>query len=166
MSDYGYNYNAMNEERVKEPVEPTPTVEASQEGNIEWQKQAEEPVPVDATPVVEAEPEGNIEWQKPATTPVPVPVESGPITWLGVDEINLLRSRWTTIQVEFVDEPRKSVEQADALVKEVLERIEKMFADKRTILNEQWTNHEDIPTEDLRVALQSYRSFFNRLLAL
>jgi hypothetical protein len=65
-----------------------------------------------------------------------------------------------------VDEPRTAVEQADGLVTEALERIKQVFSDKRTILNEQWSNHQDISTEDLRIALQSYRSFLNRVLTL
>jgi hypothetical protein len=70
------------------------------------------------------------------------------------------------IQSEFVNEPRTSVEQADALVAETLDRIQQAFSKQRTVLNEQWASHADISTEDLRIALQSYRSFFNRLLAL
>ena len=69
------------------------------------------------------------------------------------------------IQVQFVDEPRKSVEQADALVEEVLKRINQAFTDQRSALDAQWVNHEEVSTEDLRVTLQSYRSFFNRFLA-
>jgi cell fate (sporulation/competence/biofilm development) regulator YmcA (YheA/YmcA/DUF963 family) len=157
-----YGYNSMIEERENEPVEAEQTTEARPEENIEWQKQEEEQV--DAAPAVETRLEENVEWQKPATTSQPV--ESRQITWLSGEEINQLKSRWNSIQVDFIDEPRQSVEQADALVTEVLEQIEKMFAIQRTILNEKWTNREDIPTEDLRISLQSYRSFLNRLLAL
>lgn len=81
-------------------------------------------------------------------------------------EIDDLRSRWSSIQTGFVDEPRASVEQADALVAEVMKRIAQMFAEQRAILDKQWADHEDVSTEDLRVTLQRYRSFFNRLLAL
>jgi len=160
----GYGYNPMNEEPVKEPVYATPVMEARPVEYTDWQKQPATPEPIDATPVVEARPEDNKELQTQPTSPEPV--KSAPITWLNGEEVSQLQSRWNSIQVEFVDEPHKSVEQADALVKELLDRIEKVFADKRTILNEQGTNHEDIPTEDLRVALQSYRSFFKRLLTL
>jgi hypothetical protein len=82
------------------------------------------------------------------------------------EEIDQLRTRWNAIQIEFVDEPRASVEQADALVAEVMKRIAQMFAEKRATLDEQWANHDDVSTEDLRVALQRYRSFFHRLLTL
>ena len=80
-------------------------------------------------------------------------------------EIDDLRSRWSSIQTGFVDEPRASVEQADALVAEVMKRIAQMFAEQRATLDKQWADHEDVSTEDLRVTLQRYRSFFDRLLA-
>jgi hypothetical protein len=82
------------------------------------------------------------------------------------EDLNQLRERWNSIQATFVDEPRSSVEQADVLVAEVMERIVGMFSEKRSLLDEQWANQEDASTEDLRVALQRYRSFFNRLLSL
>jgi len=132
------DYNAMNEERIKGPLESTPTVEPRQEENIEFHEQA-------ATPKA---------------------VESEPLPWLSVEEIDKLKSRWNSIQIKFVDEPHTAVEQADGLVTEALERIKQVFSDNRTILNEQWTNHQDISTEDLRIALQNYRSFLNRILAL
>lgn len=98
-------------------------------------------------------------------TVVPKAVESKPLTWFKSEEVDELKSRWNMIQVQFVDEPRKSVEQADALVEEVLKRINQAFTDQRAALDEQWVNHEEISTEDLRITLQSYRSFFNRFLA-
>jgi hypothetical protein len=93
-------------------------------------------------------------------------VESQVVQLLQDHEIDELRSRWNTIQTGFVDEPRTSVEQADALVAEVMKRIAQMFAEQRANLDKQWADHEDVSTEDLRVTLQRYRSFFNRLLAL
>jgi hypothetical protein len=75
------------------------------------------------------------------------------------------RARWQEIQAGFVDEPRQAVEQADALVADLLERVNAGFADARSRLEEQWGRGEEASTEDLRVALTRYRSFFNRLLA-
>jgi len=74
------------------------------------------------------------------------------------------RSRWHEIQVEFVDHPRQSVEQADALVAEVMQDLAQTFADERQRLESQWGRGDDVGTEDLRVALQRYSSFFERLL--
>jgi hypothetical protein len=75
------------------------------------------------------------------------------------------RSRWNSIQTSFVDEPRQAVEQADSLVAEVIKRLADTFASERRNLEEQWGRGEDIDTEDLRVALRRYRSFFDRLLS-
>ena len=79
-------------------------------------------------------------------------------------EANDFRTRWTDIQTGFVDEPRRSVEQADALVAEVIKRLANSFAEERSKLEGQWGRGDDVSTEDLRVALRRYRSFFDRLL--
>jgi hypothetical protein len=76
------------------------------------------------------------------------------------------RSRWDTIQTSFVDEPRQAVESADSLVAEVMQELAKTFADERQKLEAQWGRGDDVSTEDLRIALQRYRSFFSRLLSI
>ncbi len=76
------------------------------------------------------------------------------------------RSRWSSVQTGFVDDPRQAVQEADGLVAEVMQKIAQGFADERANLEQQWDRGEDISTEDLRVALQRYRSFFDRLLSL
>ncbi len=75
------------------------------------------------------------------------------------------RNRWTEIQGAFVDEPRRAVEQADGLVAEVIKRLASSFADERSKLEGQWGRGDNVSTEDLRVALQRYRAFFDRLLS-
>ena len=82
------------------------------------------------------------------------------------NESNELRARWDSIQVGFVDEPRKAVQEADALVSATIKRLAEIFADERQKLEQQWDRSENISTEDFRVALQRYRSFFARLLAI
>jgi hypothetical protein len=82
---------------------------------------------------------------------------------LNRDESEHLRERWNEIQGRFVDEPRSAVQQADALVSEVTEKITRMFASEHGSLESQWNQGNDVSTEDLRQALQHYRSFFNRL---
>jgi hypothetical protein len=74
------------------------------------------------------------------------------------------RSRWNEIQNKFVDGPRSSVQQADALVAELIGQITRTFSSDLAELEEQWNQDRDISTEDLRKALQRYRSFFNRLI--
>jgi hypothetical protein len=80
------------------------------------------------------------------------------------DERSGFRSRWEEVQAAFVDEPRESVERADALVSDAVERLTAGFASARSRLEEQWAKGEDASTEDLRLALTRYRSFFNRVL--
>jgi hypothetical protein len=80
------------------------------------------------------------------------------------DEGQDFRGRWTDIQTGFVDEPRRAVEQADALVAEVIKRLANTFAEERSRLEGQWGRGDNVSTEDLRVALRRYRSFFDRLL--
>jgi hypothetical protein len=81
-----------------------------------------------------------------------------------------LRERWLVIQTEFVDEPRVAVQKADSLVAEVLQRLTDTFARERESLEAGWSRRDgstdEITTEDLRQAIQRYRSFFNRLLSL
>jgi hypothetical protein len=72
--------------------------------------------------------------------------------------------RWERIQVEFVDEPQRCVQEADGLVAELMQRLADGFARERKELEGQWASGGEVSTEDLRVALQRYRSFFNRLL--
>jgi len=72
--------------------------------------------------------------------------------------------RWTDIQTGFVDEPRQAVERADELVAEVIKRLADSFARERSQLEGQWGRGDNVSTEDLRVALQRYRAFFDRLL--
>jgi hypothetical protein len=81
------------------------------------------------------------------------------------DKAENFRSRWTDIQAGFVDEPRHSVEQADALVAEVMQYLAQTFADERQKLESQWGRGDNVSTEDLRIGLQRYRSFFSRLLS-
>jgi hypothetical protein len=90
--------------------------------------------------------------------------EEGPSTLFPENETNDFRTRWTDIQTGFVDEPRRAVEQADALVAEVIKRLANSFAEERSKLEGQWGRGDDVSTEDLRVSLRRYRSFFDRLL--
>jgi hypothetical protein len=81
------------------------------------------------------------------------------------DELGTYRSRWDEVQARFVDDPRGTVKDADALVNDVMQRLTQTFTDERSSLESQWSEGKDASTEDLRVAMQRYRSFFARLLA-
>jgi len=74
-------------------------------------------------------------------------------------------TRWESIQVGFVDHPQQSVREADQLVADVMGTLTDTFSRERADLEGQWDRGEEVSTEDLRVALQRYRSFFERLLA-
>ena len=76
-----------------------------------------------------------------------------------------LSERWSEIQTGFVDEPRRAVEEADALVADLMRRLAESFSQERQALEGQWDRGDEVSTEELRVALQRYRSFFDRLLA-
>ena len=76
------------------------------------------------------------------------------------------RTQWDAIQTGFVDEPRKAVQEADALVSLVMKRLSEVFGEERSSLERQWGNGDQVSTEDLRVSLRRYRSFFERLLSI
>src|ERR1700674_5814004 len=75
------------------------------------------------------------------------------------------RSRGEKIQIGFVDEPRNAVEQADELVASAIKRLAEVFAAERQKLEAEWDKTDNVSTEDLRIALRRYRSFFDRLLS-
>jgi hypothetical protein len=81
------------------------------------------------------------------------------------DQGTEFHERWESVQTTFVDDPRNAVENADALVAELMQRLADGFARERERLEGQWSRGEDVSTEDLRVVLQRYRSFFRRLLS-
>jgi len=87
-----------------------------------------------------------------------------PVLLFADAEVSDYRLRWSNIQAGFVDEPRQAVEDADNLVKSVLEKLSQGFTHERDRLAKQWDRGENVSTEDLRIALQRYRTFFDRLL--
>ncbi len=82
------------------------------------------------------------------------------------EESNDFYARWTSVQVSFVDEPRQAVQQADGLVANAMKRLAEIFAEERARLDGQWDRGDSVSTEDLRLALRRYRSFFGRLLSI
>jgi hypothetical protein len=103
--------------------------------------------------------------------PDPKPLESAaafskPMPLFSESEMGDFRSQWSKVQTGFVDEPRRTVEGADKLVAAVMQRLAEGFANERSGLERQWDSGDNVSTEDLRLALQRYRSFFDRLLTL
>lgn len=81
------------------------------------------------------------------------------------DELAGLRARWDAVQAGFVDDPKDCVQKADGLVADLVQQLTTGFGQARSRLEEQWGRGEQASTEDLRVALKRYRSFFERLLS-
>jgi hypothetical protein len=125
--------------------------------------------PVNATvaeKIEELEPVPYKTADEPHTVIHDTPVDANPglaATLLTPQESEHFRTSWNEIQGKFVDEPRSAVQQADTLVSEVIGQITQMFAKEHSLLEGQWNQGNDVSTEDLRKALQRYRSFFNRL---
>lgn len=109
------------------------------------------------------------ETQRPSG-PSPVPQPTGqptaPASLFPTEDAESLRKQWSDAQAGFVDDPRHAVEQADSLVAGVIKRLTDSFAGERSKLEGQWSRGENVSTEDLRMALQRYRSFFDRLLSI
>ncbi|AZM87895.1 hypothetical protein [Streptomyces sp. W1SF4] len=83
---------------------------------------------------------------------------------LGAEDTAEYHKAWSEIQGRFVDDPQEAVRSADALVAEVMQTLARSFSAHKQGLEEQWGQGGQVATEDLRLALQHYRSFFNRLL--
>jgi hypothetical protein len=92
--------------------------------------------------------------------------DARPMPLLASAESENMRTRWSSIQTGFVDDPRHAVEMADSLVAEMMQRLAQLFANQRGQLESQWSTGQDVSTEELRLALRQYRSFFDRLLTI
>jgi len=99
-------------------------------------------------------------------TPHKAAAVSAPMPLFSESEMADFRSQWSKVQTGFVDEPRQTVAEADQLVASVMKRLAEGFANERSGLEKQWDRGDNVSTEELRVALQRYRSFFDRLLKL
>jgi hypothetical protein len=134
---------------LKRIEEESPTAEVAGNGN----------------PLTQPEGPKLVKSQEPEIPDRGVPV-SEPMPLFSESEMGDFRSQWSKIQTGFVDEPRRTVEEADKLVASVMQRLAEGFAKERSGLEKQWDHGDNVSTEDLRVALQRYRSFFDRLLKL
>ena len=76
-----------------------------------------------------------------------------------------LRARWESIQASFVDQPRESVSEAEALLSEVLQSLANGFSRQRSELEARWGEAQAPSTEDMRLTVKRYRTMFERLLA-
>lgn len=76
------------------------------------------------------------------------------------------RVRWNAVQSGFVDDPRQAVRSGDELVAQIMTNLADTFAAERQRVEAQLDDSRESSTENLRVALRRYRSFFERLLSL
>ncbi len=115
-------------------------------------------------PPTHADPQGAGAPATQTATSTATPGDSDSTPLLPDADASDFERRWQDVQVGFVDEPQRCVQEADELVAEVMQRLADGFARERKDLEAQWASGGEASTEDLRVALQRYRSFFNRLL--
>lgn len=71
-------------------------------------------------------------------------------------------SQWNEVQVSFVEDPRASVQAADALIREIHEALVAASAERLDRLAGAWDEGSD--TEQLRLALRQYRTFIGVIL--
>src|ERR1700685_1606597 len=91
---------------------------------------------------------------------------SKPMPLFSESEMGDFASQGSTVHTGFGGDQRRTVEEADKLVAAVMQRLAESFANERSGLEKQWDHGDNVSTEDLRIALQRYRSFFDRLLKL
>jgi hypothetical protein len=69
---------------------------------------------------------------------------------------------WPEIQATFVDDPRACLELAAQVTGDSADALTASIQEQQHTLLSAW-QHDDTSTEDLRVVLQHYRTFWNRL---
>jgi hypothetical protein len=82
------------------------------------------------------------------------------------DAARAFRSQWDVVQRGFVDDPQEAVRAGDELVAQVIKSLAESFSDQRSSLEGELNQTDRSSTENLRLALRRYRSFFERLLAI
>jgi hypothetical protein len=143
--------------------EPMPTSETAPEATSETTSEAttSETTP-DAMP--EPEPVDRIEREEPVAEPTGT-YETGSVEptvtegFFPEGTVTGFRDRWRELQAGFVDDPQRAVHSADELVDEIMREL----AQRKNSIEEHWRDGAN-DTEELRVAIQEYRSFLNQLL--
>lgn len=87
-------------------------------------------------------------------------------SWFSREDNDELRARWTSIQIQFVDDPCSAVEQAEAIVADTIERVNQIVSDHQQSINQRWIAHDDISTEVLRTTMKDYRTLLDHILKL
>jgi hypothetical protein len=146
--------SASEAEAVSGPVDERPGLDETSQGHPEADVERQ---------AADTEPSDDVPGEPQRETGGAPSADHEPL--LPADQSERFTARWQEIQASFVDQPRESVEQADALVADLMQRLAASFSNERQGLEAQWDRGDDVSTEDLRVALTRYRSFFDRLLS-
>jgi hypothetical protein len=96
--------------------------------------------------------------------PLPAPA-APPVSLLGTDPADV-QDRWHDLQASFVDDPRDAVLRADSLLDEVMASVRQALESHIRQLQDLWKNTDHNDTEQLRLALRSYRDALHKLLPL
>ena len=99
-----------------------------------------------------------VKGQEPETLDRPAAL-SEPMPLFSESEMGDFRSQWSHLQTGFVDEPRRTVEDADKLVAAVMQRLAEGFGNERSDLEKQWDRADNVSTEDLRLAYSAIVPF-------
>jgi hypothetical protein len=110
-------------------------------------------------------PAGQVRAGSPSLDSAASAAESDAAQLLDPSNREAMTNRWRDIQANFVDHPRQAMKDADTLVAGLMQQLAQTFAQERAQLEAQWSRGDQVSTEDLRVSLQRYRAFFERLLS-
>jgi hypothetical protein len=136
------------------PAEPTELDAAADRADAEREAAATEAA--EATEATDAE-------RDAAAEAVPTAPVGPPAALLGGLDTEGIRTRFLDIQAGFVDEPRQAVEEAGRFTEELVQQVIDALQAQRGQLH---VPVDEGSTEDLRLALRSYRQFVDRLLGL
>jgi len=170
---FGQEGRRLSTEDLASPQEreaPWPATQEAEPDDTEHDTQAErveepERPSTEETPGLGQDQNATVPAAGPAVpSPTKAPDQETTEALLTGEELEGLRRRWGEIQTRFIDDPTEAVQAADQLVAEVMHKLAASFTAHKQGLQQQWQGGDEVATEDLRVALRQYRSFFNRLL--
>jgi hypothetical protein len=79
-------------------------------------------------------------------------------------ETEQFRTQWREVQARFVDEPQSAVRDADSLLSTMMDELKSHIDSHKRSLDGEW-DRDTKDTEQLRVAMQRYRSLFDHILS-
>lgn len=92
------------------------------------------------------------------------PAADGQDTVLAPETSRRLRERWRAVQAEFVDDPRRAVEDADRLLSEAAGAFASGLEERRRALTSGWEQDGHGETEQLRLTMHHYRALVDAVL--